>query len=529
MTTTPRNRPTRRTRPLGGRLKVVAQNAAVTALGLILMLSGISVALRVTVENNIAQSITQEIGEVRQFSSTGLDPQTGQAIGTADRFAALYLERQHAQPNEVLVALDAQGAVVTEKSGTDAPSVASLAPQVQEQVLTPGTSGTVADPVHGTVSWQTVPVQASDSEGAIALIAMHHPLEQQTRVQLGQLALLALGALAIAVLAAWLISGRVLGHLDTFEREATEALKADHLSPVLPEEGNADYQQLARTANALTAQATEALAAEQEFSHDLAHQLRTPLAIVQGNLEQPDQTEEAREITRRKCLAEVVHLNRVVSHLVVLNRCDEPDYVRTDTEYDVGDFVAGYVDLWQAKRDDIGPSSVTVRVGDNLDGVQAYLDEPRLARVLDELVDNAVNASATDGEVVVSSVLVPTDNAEGADNDERADGAKGVDNGDGADLDLDGTADYVVAIDVTDHGRGVPEAERDDVLRRFVRAGNDPHLGSGLGLAVADRLARAMGGRVRLFDNGETAGTTARVELRPVNPADGVDGTRTTV
>ena len=57
---------------------------------------------------------------------------------------------------------------------------------------------------------------------------------------------------------------------------------------------------------------------------------------------------------------------------------------------------------------------------------------------------------------------------------------------------------------VADHGPGVPEAERDKILRRFYRldqGGSGHTSGAGLGLAMVAAVARAHGGELRLDDN----------------------------
>ena len=57
---------------------------------------------------------------------------------------------------------------------------------------------------------------------------------------------------------------------------------------------------------------------------------------------------------------------------------------------------------------------------------------------------------------------------------------------------------------VADHGPGVPEAERDKILRRFYRlgqGGSSHTSGAGLGLAMVAAVARAHGGELRLDDN----------------------------
>ncbi len=72
--------------------------------------------------------------------------------------------------------------------------------------------------------------------------------------------------------------------------------------------------------------------------------------------------------------------------------------------------------------------------------------------------------------------------------------------------------DDVVRIDVSDHGPGIPEADRERVFARFARSRKQPHHpGHGLGLSLVAAIARAHGGTVRLDDNHP--GVTVMVTL----------------
>ena len=66
---------------------------------------------------------------------------------------------------------------------------------------------------------------------------------------------------------------------------------------------------------------------------------------------------------------------------------------------------------------------------------------------------------------------------------------------------------------VRDHGPGVPEAELDSLFRPFFRGSNAARAdGHGLGLAIAQRVAKAHGGEI-LARNGEGDGLEVRLRL----------------
>ncbi|MGH3189884.1 MAG: sensor histidine kinase [Streptosporangiaceae bacterium] len=78
-------------------------------------------------------------------------------------------------------------------------------------------------------------------------------------------------------------------------------------------------------------------------------------------------------------------------------------------------------------------------------------------------------------------------------------------------------ADDVVLLEVTDHGPGVPDEQKERIFEPFTRIG-DRHPGVGLGLAVAKGFAEAMGGRIMAKDT-PGGGLTVRIAL----PAAAVD------
>lgn len=508
----------RRSRRLAGRPRVVAWIVAVTAVGLILMLVGVTVAQRVSRDDSVQQSIAQEVGEINRFSTTALDPTTGKQISSVNRFIELYLERQQAKNIEMLIGADAAGTVVGEQVGAGTPPFSSFSPDSRARILTAGSHGTLSDDTLGKVSWRTVELKAQDGTGMIAVIVLQAPLQEQARNQFLALSLIALAALAATGLVAWWASGRIMGHVDRFQRESVRALDSGYTVPVLPEEGSVDYQRLAGTANALTGRAAELVTAEHAFSERLAYELSTPVTVLKGAFEQlnarprhpghdagtgtdveettafllPDGQEydtagePGDDTVVRGALSEATDLEHLTQQLTRLARSNRPDYVKAEHTVDVGNLVTSYVAAFQHSRLKEAYPENTVVAGPNVHGALAQADPRRLEQVLDELVANALEASEPGAEVIVSSALA-TDRGGW----ER------------------------VLVDVTDSGRGIPSEQRAEVLAPFARADNDPTPGTGLGLAIADRLVHAMHGRILLLGNENAPGITARVELRP--------------
>ncbi len=469
-----------------GRGRVVAWIVGTTALGMLLLVFGISLSLRLNAEAEIERALIQETGELRRFAETAQDPDTGEAFSTAERLVDVYLTRQQPAPAELMVGGPVGAEVTQQRRGDAAPAFNAFDAGSQEAIKAVGSNGSRNIAGVGTVSWSNVEVRSTNDAGFVAIIVAHEPGENEIRRQLLLLGGLASLALLATGVVAWLVSGRILSHTAQFERAAEAAIAARGV-PEIPEEGSSEYLRLAQTANKLLHRAEEVIDREQQFTEDITHQLRTPLAIINGGLEQPGATHEQGEMTRTRLLTEVSRLRVLVDHLAVLTRVERPDYVHATTHVDAAQFVEEFIAEWQARIADMPGPHVRIVEGNLQPGLQISIDEPRLAQALDELVENAIDGSGNDGVITVGVRHAADDENEYA------------------------------LIEVSDGGRGVPEEERSAVMRRFGLASNDPEPGAGLGLPVAARLVEAHGGKLQLAD-GRNGGLTARVRLAVVDP-----------
>jgi PAS domain S-box-containing protein len=202
-----------------------------------------------------------------------------------------------------------------------------------------------------------------------------------------------------------------------------------------------------------------------DFIAMVSHELRTPLTPIIGYVDLLRSRGERMTPQKRLDALNLIgdragHLSRLVEDLLLASRFgDNPDDVSLQVSAGIHDLCALAT---QAARD-LGSARVLLDLPPG--PVLAHCDDGRALQVLANLIGNGLKYSAEDAEVAVG-------------------------------MRLDGTR---VHVDVRDHGRGIPADQLAKVFDKFHRV-EDPMTmstsGTGLGLFIARRLARAMGGDV---------------------------------
>ncbi|HKB34814.1 MAG TPA: ATP-binding protein [Gemmataceae bacterium] len=297
----------------------------------------------------------------------------------------------------------------------------------------------------------TVAVPLRGVEGTLHTLAM-------------TLAGLSLGVLTVAaVLGRWL-SRRALQPLTRMAASA-RSMSAEDLNERLPAAQTADeLEDLCRAFNDLLGRVQEAFERQRRFTGDASHQLRTPLTVMLGQLEvalrRPRPAEEYREALA-VARGQAEHLHRIVEMLLFLARADAearlPELERTE----LGAWLAGHLESWadhprsRDLRVEAGPPR-WVRVQPAL-----------LGQLLDNLLDNACKYSEQGTPITVQV------------------------GGDAASATL-AVEDAGSGIDATDLPHIFEPFYRSEEARRRGRSG------VGLGLAVAARIAGALGGAIEV-------------------------------
>ena len=260
--------------------------------------------------------------------------------------------------------------------------------------------------------------------------------------------------------------------------EGTDDLEVGLRTPGQPREVATLAQELdemlSRLEEAVAARAA-ALIAARRFAADAGHELRTPLQSVRANLDiaaSEAANAEQRRLALETAASQSDRLNRLVDGLQTLAR-GESGLLAPVTDVDLGDIADGAVFATRTRHPELTIDSDLPASGPVVQG-----DADGLWRVVENLLENAARHGRPAGHVRL-----------------RVAG-----NGAGAE------------IVVEDNGPGIPDAERERVIRRFARGRDATATGSGLGLAIVDAEARRHGGTLMLSAS-ELGGLLARVTL----------------
>ncbi|MEX0630420.1 MAG: ATP-binding protein [Chloroflexota bacterium] len=213
---------------------------------------------------------------------------------------------------------------------------------------------------------------------------------------------------------------------------------------------------------------------------DVAHELRTPLATLDGYLEGlQDGVVKADEPTWQLLRHETARLSHLVDDLQQLWRAEARQLPLSPTRVDIPTMLEAVRERFAARAREHGSELRVMAPAGEL-AVQA--DPERLAQVVDNLVSNAIRYSPAGAPVALQAT----------------------------------TEGDEVVISVVDQGVGLSEEQRERVFERFYRV--DPSRaralgGSGIGLAIARALTEAMGGRIWAESEGPGNGSRFCVAL----------------
>jgi signal transduction histidine kinase len=267
-------------------------------------------------------------------------------------------------------------------------------------------------------------------------------------------------ALVFPLAAAFTIFRSARGMFNPLARvmAAADAVADGDLSVRVPEEGPGEFSRLAQSFNRMVAGLEHSDKLRRSLMADVAHELRTPLHIIQGNLEGiQDGVYEPTPEHIELLLDETRQLARLVEDLRTLSLAEAGQLSLHKEPVDVSELCEDVATSFSAMAE-AGGVSLTVETGTAPLSIQA--DAGRLDQVLSNLVANALRHTPRGGTITLRAAATPAG----------------------------------MRLQVSDNGSGIPPEDVPYIFERFWSGGAPG--GSGLGLAIARQLVQAHGGHI---------------------------------
>ena len=273
------------------------------------------------------------------------------------------------------------------------------------------------------------------------------------------------------------VARRVLRRIDAMTG-TTQRIMAGDLSGRLPVGRSGDeLDRLAENLNAMLERIEALMMGLKEVSDNIAHDLKTPLTRLRNRAEEA-LAKSASEAEYRTALERTIEesdgLIRTFNALLMIARAESGQARGNMDDFDAAEVANGIHELYEPFAEDDGMTLRVRAVATPLHG-----NRELISQALANLVENAIKYGKP------SPVVQPLNAAA----DAREILIEARREGDS------------VLLSVTDHGPGIPEADRKHAVERFVRLeASRTQPGSGLGLSLASAVATLHGGELRLTD-----------------------------
>lgn len=289
--------------------------------------------------------------------------------------------------------------------------------------------------------------------------------------------LITIAVTIVSAAIAYFVSGQALKPLRKLSQQA-EKIDQDSISDIrLNEDTVKEFRQLSVSVNLMLDRLSESFATQRQFSGNAAHELRTPLAIMQTKLElfaaeHKNLEGDTAELVRSQA-EQLDRLSRLVHTLLEMsNLSSAPRSDRIELAPLVEEIITDLTPL--ASQNDI-------TMEQDCDNVVITGSDALIYRLVFNLIENAVKYNRLGGSV---SVSVHKENSD-------------------------------VVVRVSDTGCGIPEEYRESIFQPFFRVDKSRSRqmgGVGLGLALVHEIAVLHGGSVRA-EPGNKSGTVFIVTL----------------
>lgn len=268
--------------------------------------------------------------------------------------------------------------------------------------------------------------------------------------------------LIAAAVGRWFV-GKALLPVSAMAERARSTTQADFSVRLPVDETGDELAELGASFNHLLDRLQNAFKRQQRFTGDAAHQLRTPLAVLLGQIgvarRRPRSPEEYQQ-TLALLEKQTLELSQVVESLLFLARSEEGASPPNQEVVELDDWLSAYLERWDShpRRADL--------TADFNSGVNVKITPALFTQALDNLLNNAFAYSKAETPVKLVA---------------QREGSR-------------------VVVSVQDHGMGISAADQATIFEPFIRAAEARQMGiagTGLGLAIVAQIARVLGGEAQ--------------------------------
>jgi signal transduction histidine kinase len=277
------------------------------------------------------------------------------------------------------------------------------------------------------------------------------------------------------------VARRVLRRIDAMTG-TTQRIMAGDLSGRLPVGRSGDeLDRLAENLNAMLERIEALMVGLKEVSDNIAHDLKTPLTRLRNRAEEA-LAKAGNEAEYRAALERTIEesdgLIRTFNALLMIARAESGQARGNMDDFDAADVARGIHELYEPLAED---NDLTLQV--RTEQAPLHGNRELVSQALANLVENAIKYGRPEPALQpLSAEVADSKDAKTILIEARRDGDQ-------------------VLLSVSDHGPGIPEADRGHAVERFVRLeASRTQPGSGLGLSLASAVATLHGGALKLDD-----------------------------
>lgn len=285
-------------------------------------------------------------------------------------------------------------------------------------------------------------------------------------------------SVAVAAIGSWIFSSRLTRPIIEIINTTSDMAKGNLKKRVSNINSEDELGKLAHSVNRLGEWVESLEDLRMQMTSDIAHELRTPLSVVQSHIEAiMDGVWEPTPERIRVCYDEIVRLSSMVKDIEKLSSYEKGAVQLEISEFDFGEMIEEVKDYFRLMFEDKGVE-LRISTGDNL---KYRGDRYKIKQVMINMLSNALKFTDRGGTV----------------------GLKALNGGD------------ELVIIVEDTGRGISKKDLPFIFERFYRADKSRNRatgGSGIGLSITKAIVELHGGRIEV-QSEEGKGSKFEVHL----------------